>query len=175
MGSGTARTWPEPPFSPHGLAAGPGLPPALPAGFPDLRAEGGHQHKAECSGAPLREASTGQMQTLSSLTLLHEVPLDLAVTGDGGWVWGPSEEPHSFLWPEGLKQASTPLLCPCLDTLEPFLKMAITRRVSPEVSAGSDGSGLVWSVFLGCPQWNWDLSEPSFCWRIYLMPDDQST
>lgn len=95
----------NPPFPPHGLAAGPGFPPALPAEFPDLRAEGGHLHRAGCSGAPLREASAVQMQTPSSLTLLRELPLNLAVTGDGGRVWGPSEEPHGLLWPEGLEQA----------------------------------------------------------------------
>ncbi|XP_045315878.1 vitellogenin-like isoform X2 [Leopardus geoffroyi] len=42
---------------------------------------------------PLSEkASAVHMRTLSSLTLLREMSLDPAVTGDQGWMWGPSEQ-----------------------------------------------------------------------------------
>ena len=65
-----------------------------------------------------------EMYTVCAMVGLGTVP------GDQGQVWGPSGEPHSLLWPEGLQQAWAPSLCPCLDTVKSFLKMIIVRRGS---------------------------------------------
>ena len=55
---------------------------------------------------PLSEkASAVQMRTLSSLTLLREMSLDPAVTGDRGWMWGPLRGAPRLPLVEGLKQA----------------------------------------------------------------------